>query len=124
LRKLSEVQIMSGKLAGFRRRLERVEKVVAKTAEQKNLADCICIPCGARFSTIAFTNKPEEFEAEMNQKCPAHGFRSLGHIIVFTVVGPGQKKGERCRLDDLMVEYRTREAEYSRTKLEQAHQEV
>lgn len=115
---------MSGKLAGIRRRLERVEKVVAETGEQKNLSECICIPCGTGFTTIAFTNKPEEFEAEMNQKCPAHGFRSLGQIIVFRVVGRGQKKDERCRLDDLMADYRTREAEYSRTKLEQAHQEV
>jgi hypothetical protein len=115
---------MSGKLAGFRKRLERVEKAVAQTAEQKNLADCICIPCGARFSTVAFTNKPEEFETEMNQTCPAHKFRSLGHIIVFRVVGPGQKKDERCRLDDLMAEYRTREAEYSRSKSEHADQEV
>jgi hypothetical protein len=124
LRELGEVQVMSGKLAGFRKRLERVEKIVAETPEQKELADCICIPHGARVTTIAFTNKPEEFEAEMNQKCPAHGFRSLGQIMVFRVVGRGQKKDERCRLDDLMADYRTREAEYSRTKLEQAHQEV
>jgi uncharacterized protein YkuJ len=115
---------MSGKLAGFRKRLERVEKAVAQTAEQQNLADCICIPDGTRLITVAFSNKPEEFEAEMNQTCSAHGFRSLGDIMVFRVVGPGQKKDERCRLDDLMAEYRTREAEYSRTKLEQAHQEV
>lgn len=115
---------MSGKLAGFRKRLERVEKIVAETAEQKNLADCICIPHGARVTTTAFTSKPEEFEAEMNQRCPAHGFRSLGQIMVFRVVGPGQKKDKRCRLDEMLAEYRAREAEYSKTKLEQAHQEV
>ena len=106
---------MSGKLTGFRRRLAKVEQALAETAEQENQADCICIRNGARI-TIAFSNKPEEFEAEMNQKCPAHGFRSLGDITVFRVVGRGQKRDERCRLDDLLAEYRAREAEYSRNK--------
>ena len=115
---------MSGKLPGLRRRLEKVEKALAETAEKEKPANCICIPDGKRFSTIAFSNKPEEFEADMNQRCPAHGFRSLGHIMVFRVVGPGQKKDERRRLDNLLAEYRAREAEYSRTKLEHDSQEA
>ena len=114
---------VSGKLTGFRRRLAKVEQALAETAEQENQADCICIRNGARI-TIAFSNKPEEFEAEMNQKCPAHGFRSLGDITVFRVVGPGQKRDVRCRLDDLLADYRAREAEYSKKGLQQARQEI
>jgi uncharacterized protein YkuJ len=113
---------MSGKLAGFRKRLERVEKAVAETAEPKNLADCICIPDGTRLITVAFSNKPEEFEAEMNQECPAHGFRSLGQIISFRVVAPNCKH-ERCRLDELLEEYRQRESQY-KARLEHDTQEV
>jgi hypothetical protein len=109
---------------GFRRRLAKVELALVETAEQEKRTDCICIPYGGRMATIAFTNKSEEFEADMNQKCPAHGFRSLGQIMVFRVVGPGQKKEERCRLDDLLAEYRAREAEHGRTQLQEAHQEV
>jgi hypothetical protein len=115
---------MSGKLVGFRKRLERVEKVVAETVELENSADCICIPRGAGFSITAFTNKPEEFEAEMNRMCPTHGFRSLGNIMVFRVVRPGQKKDERCRLDDLLDEYKARKSEYERAKREHDHQEA
>jgi hypothetical protein len=114
---------VSGRLTGLRRRLAKVEKALAETAEQEKMAGCICIPRRGRFTTIAFSNKPEEFEAEMNQKCPAHGFRSLGHIVVFRVVGPGEED-ERCKLDDLLDEYRARETEYSRTKLEHDTQEA
>jgi hypothetical protein len=104
---------VSGKLAGFRRRLAQIEKALGETAEQEELADCICkLQDGVSSPTIAFSNKPEDFEAEMNQKCPVHGFRSLGRVMVFRIVGPGQKKDERCRLDDLLDEYRAREAEY------------
>jgi hypothetical protein len=117
LKKLVGVGNVSGKLTGFRRRLAKVEQALGETAKQEKQADCICIRNGARI-TIAFSNKPEEFEADMNQKCPAHGFRSLGDITVFRVVGRGQKRDERCRLDDLLAEYRAREADYSRNKLE------
>jgi hypothetical protein len=92
LRKLAGVGNVSGKLTGFRRRLAKVERALAETAEQEKLGDCICIPYGARLITIAFSNKPEAFEADMKQKCPAHGFRSLGQIMVFRVVGPGREK--------------------------------
>jgi hypothetical protein len=115
---------VSGRLTGFRRRLAKVEQALAETAEQEKQVNCICIPNGARSITIAFSNKPEEFEADMNQRCPAHGFRSLGDITVFRVVGPGQKKDVRRRLDDLLADYRAREAEYSRKKLQQARQEI
>jgi hypothetical protein len=94
---------VSGRLTGFRRRLAKVEQALAETAEQEKQVSCICIPNGARLITIA---------------C------SLGEIMVLTVVGPGQKKDERCRLDDLLADYRAREAEYSRNKLEHEHREV
>jgi DNA-directed RNA polymerase subunit RPC12/RpoP len=71
----------------LQRRLAKVEKVLAETAEEEKPANCICIPCGKRFNTIAFSNKPKEFEADMNLRCPAHGFRSLGHVMVFRVIG-------------------------------------
>ena len=119
MRKPVGVRNMSGKLTGFRRRLARVEKALAETAEQEQLADCICLPSPKRFGTIAFSNKPEEFEAEMNQTCPVHGFRSLGHIMVFRVVAPGQKD-ETCRLDELVEEYHARESEH-KAKLKHDH---
>jgi len=73
LRKLVGVGKVSGRLTGFRRRLAKVEQALAETAEQEKLTDCVCIPNGARSITIAFSNKPEEFEADMNQKCPPTG---------------------------------------------------
>jgi hypothetical protein len=94
---------MSGKLPGLRRRLVSVEKALAETAGRENLADCNCKGRGECFGTVAFSNRPEAFEAEMNQTCPVHGFRHLGDVTVMRVVAP-RRKGERCRLDELLEE--------------------
>jgi len=61
---------MGGKLAGLRRRLEKAEKVLAETAEGERLADCICKVRDVSPPTIAFSNKPEEFEAENEEEMP------------------------------------------------------
>jgi Xaa-Pro aminopeptidase len=108
---------MSGKLAALRRRLDKAEKVLAETAEQERLADCICKVAGKSGPTIARSDLIEEFEAEMNQKCPVHDFRNLGQILAVQIGEPS----ERFRL--LLDEYRARKTEYERAKLEYAHEE-
>jgi hypothetical protein len=67
---------MSGKLSSLGRRLAKVEQKLAERARREKLANCIC---GA--AIIAVSTAPEQFEAEMNRTCPAHGFRRLGKII-------------------------------------------
>ena len=112
---------MAGKLAGLRRRLEKAEKALAETAEQEELANCIC-KVGAKSSpTIVQSNEPEKFEAEMNRKCPVHGFRHLGPILVIRIT---DHPGERFRVDDLLDEYKARKSEYERAKLEHDTQEA
>jgi len=118
--KLAEVGNMSGKLAGLQRRLQKVEKALADTAEQQRLADCICRIGPMSMPTIAQSNEPEKFEAEMNQRCPVHGFRDLGHLIACRFVDGD----ERCSLDDLVDEYNRRKAEFERAKLENDQQEA
>jgi hypothetical protein len=113
---------MSGKLAGLRRRLAKVEEALAETAEQEKLADCICKDRPRGPGTLAFSNRPEEFEAEMNQTCPVHGFRHLGHIMAIRFVDPDHKD-ERFRLDELLEEYYARESQ-NRPKLEHDSQEA
>jgi hypothetical protein len=114
---------MSGKLPGFRKRLAKVERALAATAEQEKLADCVCKVRDVSPPTVAFSNKPEEFEAEMNQKCPVHGFRHLGHIVAIRFVKPGGNH-ERCRLDELLEQYYARESQHSKAKLEHDCQEA
>jgi hypothetical protein len=113
---------MAGKLAGLRRRLEKAEKALAETVEQERLANCICKvgPRGPR-PTIAISMEPEKFEAEMNQKCPVHGFRDLGNIIHMKFT---DLPDERFRLDDLLDEYYARKSEYERAKREHDSQEA
>jgi hypothetical protein len=112
---------VSGKLAGLRRRLEKAEKALAETAEQEKLANCIC-KVGLKSSpTITRSDQPEEFEAEMNQKCPVHGFRDLGPIVAIRIA---DDPGERFRLDDLLDEYEARKSEYERAKREHDRQEA
>jgi hypothetical protein len=114
---------VSGRLTGFRRRLENVEKALAETAEQEELAGCICKVRDVSPPTMAFSNRPDEFEAEMNQTCPVHGFRCLGYVMAIRFVASGRKH-ERGRLDDLLDEYYARQAEYERAKVEHDNQEV
>jgi len=112
---------VSGKLAGLRRRLEKAEKALAETAEQEKLANCICKLGPKPRPTIAISMEPEKFEAEMNQKCPVHGFRDLGNIIHMKFT---DLPGERFRLDDLLDEYYARRSEYKRAKREHDTQEA
>jgi hypothetical protein len=112
---------MAGKLAGLRRRVEKAEKALAETAEQEKLANCTC-KVGLKLSpTIARSDEPEKFEAEMNQKCPVHGFRDLGPIVAIRIT---DLPDERFRLDDLLDEYHARKSEYERAKLEHDNQEA
>ena len=59
---------------------------------------------------------PEKLEAEMNQKCPVHGFRDLGALII--VIRITDLRDERSRVDDLFNEYKARKSAYERAKLE------
>jgi hypothetical protein len=116
---------MAGKLAGLRRRLELAEKTAAETAEQENLADCICkVKNESETATILFSWDPEKLEAEMNQKCAVHGFRQLGKILTFYAVKRGGVRCGSSRFDELLIQYHTREAEYEKARREQDQQEV
>jgi hypothetical protein len=72
---------MSGKPSGLWKRLAKVEQQLADRARRAELANCHC-----RGMTMVFT--PEQFEAEMNRTCPAHGFRRLGTILAVGFVKP------------------------------------
>ena len=116
---------MAGKLAELRRRLERAEKTAAKTAEQENLAACICkVKNESETATILFSWDPDKLEAKMNQKCPVHGFRQLGKILTLYAVKRGGVRCDSSRFDELLAQYQSREAEYEKTKREQSYQEV
>jgi hypothetical protein len=112
---------VAGKLAGLRRRLEKAEKALAETVEQEKLANCICKVGRKSSPTIAQSNEPEKFTAEMNRKCSVHGFRDLGPILVIRIT---DHPGERFPLDDLLDECNARKSEYERAKLEHDTQEA
>ena len=73
---------MSGKLSSLSRRLAKVERQLIDEARREGMADCICSAM-----TLADADKPEEFEAEMNEPCPAHGFRRLGMLLQVRQIG-------------------------------------
>ena len=72
--------------------------MLVSLAKQEMLRKCNCRP-----TTIAYTTKPEEFEAEMNLSCPAHGFRRLGWIVLLGDAGP-----EGAKLRQLVELYQER----------------
>ena len=73
---------MSGKLSNFSRRLAKIERQLIDRARRVDLANCNC-----RKVTIFHPSKPEEFEAEKNKPCPAHGVRQLGMIVHIEYMG-------------------------------------
>jgi hypothetical protein len=89
---------MSGRILSLWKRLARVEQILSNLVEHEQLANCTC-----RKSTVAYAAKPEEFQAEMNRTCPAHGFRSLGMIVHVDTVGRASPK-----LTQLLETYRAR----------------
>jgi len=114
---------MSTKLDSLNRRLAKVEKAAADKVEQERLATCICKRYGESAPTIVFSSEPGKFEAEMNRTCPVHGFRHLGHLIVFRCAD--HRGRYNTRIDELMAEYDARrKAGKSRVKLEHDNQEV
>ena len=105
---------MSGKLSGLQKRLATVEQRMADQTRRAELANCTC-----QVMTVAIPGQPEEFEAEMNLPCPAHGFRRLGRIMHINFINPEDGTAEPCpRLDELIATY---EARLDQADREQAH---
>ncbi len=91
---------MSGKLTSLGRRLAKVERQLIDEARREGMAECIC-----RAMTLADADKPEEFEAEMNEPCPAHGFRRLGMLLEVRQIG-----SKVAKIDQLLEIYKARQS--------------
>jgi hypothetical protein len=96
---------MSGELPGLQRRLARVERTLARIAEQTALANCICVD-------NIFVDNDDEFELEMNRPCPVHEFRSLGEICWIDFISPDRTGVEDPKLDELIKIYEERRAHH------------
>ena len=107
---------MSGNLSGLWKRLAKVEQRMADQARRAELANCTCVH--SPWMTFAITGDPEEFEAEMNLPCPAHGFRRLGRIMHVRFMDPDGTAEPDPRLDELIATY---EAGLAQADREQAH---
>jgi len=92
---------MSGNL---RKRLAKLEQQISYQAQRAELANCNC----NKFVTIANPNDPDEFEAEMNLQCPAHGFRRLGMITRIAFIDGDGTEELNPRLDELIATYKAR----------------
>ncbi len=95
---------MSERLSGLRKRLAKVEQRMADQARHAELANCTC----NMSVTLANPDHPEEFEAEMNLPCPAHGFRRLGRILRIAFINPDRTQEPSPRLDELIATYQRR----------------
>jgi hypothetical protein len=92
---------MSGKLLGLQRRLAKVERELSSRARREEARECNC-----RTVTVAHPDKPEEFEAEMNRTCPAHGFRRLGLLVEIDYIG--RRDQGSAKLAHLLKTYKAR----------------
>jgi len=89
----------------FESRVAKVERQLAHIESEEKQASCICNPF-----VIVGSGSAEEFRAEMNRVCPAHGFRQLDilHIVVEDVDGNAMPDSE---VNELLAEYNRRQAE-------------
>lgn len=104
---------MSEKLFSLRKRVAKLEQHVADRARREKLANCNC-----EYSTIVVAERAEEFEAEMNLPCPAHGFRQLGRIVHIVLVSAGERPAYSSRIDQLIATYEARRTHQARLELE------
>lgn len=97
---------MSTSLVRLQTRLRRIERIFTDLPKPEKPVNCNC-----RDLTAAHDENPDEFESEMNRKCPVHGFRQLGSIIRVKYVergrhvGIGQVTTESAKLDHLLNTY-------------------
>ena len=100
--------------ANIRQRVTRLEKKLDKIA---------LLSCNCKKYTFVVAGKEEEFEAEMNRRCPAHGFRRLHRLIVMDI---DVDESQRSKLDAVIERYKHRfhEAEKARSKQEIARRDA
>ena len=106
---------MSRKLSELSKRLAKVDQQVANIATRDKLANFNCYPKGPNGRALPWfvVKSAEEFEADMNLSCPAHGFRRLGKLMVVTIVGRKGETSEECaRRSELAKEYYRRLSEF------------
>ena len=87
----------------LRRRVAKLERIVLDWNQKKKLANCNC-----RQATVASSLDVEQFEAQMNLPCPAHGARRLGCIVVIEHIAQPDGKNQMASLQQLLEEYRAR----------------
>jgi hypothetical protein len=102
---------MSAKLSSVRKRLAKLEQEQADRARREELADCNCPELKSAVSFLAVC--PGQFEGEINTKCPVHGFRRFGEIVVMDF---GTE--ESTKLSQLVEEYELRLAQHSQSSVE------
>ena len=108
---------MSAKLSSLRTRLVKLEQEQAERAQREALADCNCPEIKSAISFLALESK--QFEAEMNETCPVHGFRRLGELHPMIFVKPnGTVTEDSARLLQLIEEYELRLAQHSQSSVE------
>jgi hypothetical protein len=116
-RKPSGIHLMSGKLSSLRKRLDQLEQRMADRERRAELANCTCT-----YLTLANPFQPEDFEAEMNLPCPAHGFRRLGRVCRIRFRDGDGTEEPSPRLDELLAIYDAR-LEQANRKLANVSQE-
>jgi hypothetical protein len=88
---------MSSTTSSIGRRLARIEQRLAEMTPRPPKCNCVD-------RTVVYTHAPEQFEADMNLPCPAHGIRRLG--VIFAVCYEGE---DTSRFDQLLAKYKARQ---------------
>jgi len=95
-------------LGDFARRLEKLEKQVAKLGLGK---------CNCKVLTFVVPGREDEFDAEMNRSCPVHTFRSLGNVMRVSNGPKGDPPSPR--MSEVLAKYKQRQADAIRARAEE-----
>jgi hypothetical protein len=99
---------------GLVRRLAKMEERLTARSRTEKLADCNCrlrdLDC---LDGPLLVKNEAEFEAEMNLRCPTHGFRHLGQLLILKSINvDGTLADASLGLGRLVDEYDHRRSEF------------
>ncbi len=81
-----------------------MERQLADIANEEKQASCIC----HAFLRVSYASA-ENFRAEMNRVCPAHGFRELDIFrIVYEADDSDSEVARDTEINELLMEYKRR----------------
>ena len=101
--------------SNFRRRLEKLEQQMAQVQRIRPV-NCNCCPEDPKgIGTAWVISDAKQLEEAMQVRCPAHGFRTLGKLVMIRIFNGKRIAPESVKLAEVRDEYYRRLSEFKKS---------